>query len=234
MTSSTAARPPRSAAAGVVARTGRRSSCWPSRGSAARAAAAVRGTVWTARRRRRPDRPDADLAHRRGRDLARLHRRGPRRRGRRRRRGGRDRTPWSGPTPPSATRRSGAAGSRGCCAGRSGTACCACTTSRSSTSRPAGRRRWRRWSGCRTATRCCRRRSSCRSPSRAGVIVEVGTWVLHEACRQLADWRDRGTGPDSVAVNVSARQLQRDDFCRRRPRACCAHTGCRRPPSCSS
>ena len=44
-----------------------------------------------------------------------------------------------------------------------------------------------------------------------GLIVEVGRWVLEEACRQAADWRER-EHPISVAVNVSARQLETDDF----------------------
>jgi len=39
-----------------------------------------------------------------------------------------------------------------------------------------------------------------------GLIEEIGSWVLRQACRQLADWR--GEGRDlSMAVNVSARQL---------------------------
>jgi len=43
----------------------------------------------------------------------------------------------------------------------------------------------------------------------AGVIEDMGAWVLHEACRQLAVW-DAGFGPDApprISVNVSARQL---------------------------
>ncbi|MGH2858124.1 MAG: putative bifunctional diguanylate cyclase/phosphodiesterase [Solirubrobacteraceae bacterium] len=41
------------------------------------------------------------------------------------------------------------------------------------------------------------------------LIVELGTWVLHEACRQLGAWRRAGTVEDDVrvAVNVSAQQL---------------------------
>jgi diguanylate cyclase (GGDEF)-like protein len=42
-----------------------------------------------------------------------------------------------------------------------------------------------------------------------GLIVEVGCWVLHEACRQAADWRAAGQ-PINVAVNVSGRQLDSD------------------------
>jgi len=44
-----------------------------------------------------------------------------------------------------------------------------------------------------------------------GLIVEVGRWVLGEACRQAAVWRDDGH-PLGVAVNVSARQLETDEF----------------------
>jgi diguanylate cyclase (GGDEF)-like protein len=45
----------------------------------------------------------------------------------------------------------------------------------------------------------------------SGLIVEVGRWVLDEACRQGAAWR-RGGHPIGVAVNVSARQLDSDRF----------------------
>jgi diguanylate cyclase (GGDEF)-like protein len=44
-----------------------------------------------------------------------------------------------------------------------------------------------------------------------GLIVEVGRWVLLEACRQAVWWREAGH-PIGVAVNVSARQLDSDDF----------------------
>jgi diguanylate cyclase (GGDEF)-like protein len=43
-----------------------------------------------------------------------------------------------------------------------------------------------------------------------GLIVEIGEWVLNEACRQVAEWR--GAGADlAVAVNVSSRQLTQPD-----------------------
>lgn len=45
-----------------------------------------------------------------------------------------------------------------------------------------------------------------------GLIVPVGAWVLREACRQVMAWRGRGMPPISVAVNVSARQLQQRCF----------------------
>jgi len=44
-----------------------------------------------------------------------------------------------------------------------------------------------------------------------GLIVEVGRWVLREACRQTAAWRHAGF-PIDVAVNVSARQLDTDEL----------------------
>jgi diguanylate cyclase (GGDEF)-like protein len=44
-----------------------------------------------------------------------------------------------------------------------------------------------------------------------GMIVEIGRWVLNEACRQAVAWRDAGHAI-GVAVNVSARQLDTDEF----------------------
>jgi diguanylate cyclase (GGDEF)-like protein len=44
-----------------------------------------------------------------------------------------------------------------------------------------------------------------------GLIVDVGGWVLREACRQGAEWREAGR-EIGVAVNVAARQLDRDEF----------------------
>jgi diguanylate cyclase (GGDEF)-like protein len=43
----------------------------------------------------------------------------------------------------------------------------------------------------------------------SGMIVDVGRWVLQEACRQGAYWHARGHRLD-VSVNVSARQLETD------------------------
>lgn len=42
-----------------------------------------------------------------------------------------------------------------------------------------------------------------------GLIVELGTWVLDQACSQLSSWRAAGLVDDdfTVAVNVSARQV---------------------------
>jgi diguanylate cyclase (GGDEF)-like protein/PAS domain S-box-containing protein len=46
-----------------------------------------------------------------------------------------------------------------------------------------------------------------------GMIVEIGDWVMHTACREMRHWIDSGLKPLRVAVNVSARQLRRRDFC---------------------
>jgi EAL domain-containing protein (putative c-di-GMP-specific phosphodiesterase class I) len=40
-----------------------------------------------------------------------------------------------------------------------------------------------------------------------GFIVSLGRWVIFEACRQLAQWRENGCGGVRMAVNVSPRQL---------------------------
>jgi diguanylate cyclase (GGDEF)-like protein len=45
----------------------------------------------------------------------------------------------------------------------------------------------------------------------SGGIVEVGAWVLREACMQAARWHDAGHRL-AMAVNVSALQLDTDDF----------------------
>jgi len=39
------------------------------------------------------------------------------------------------------------------------------------------------------------------------LIVKLGDWALHTACRQAAEWRDAGLGRYRIAVNLSARQF---------------------------
>ena len=46
-----------------------------------------------------------------------------------------------------------------------------------------------------------------------GLIVEIGDWVLSTACHEMARWINAGLKPIRIAVNVSARQLRRRDFC---------------------
>lgn len=40
-----------------------------------------------------------------------------------------------------------------------------------------------------------------------GTIIEIGHWVLKEACKQTKAWQDAGLGEIRVAVNLSARQF---------------------------
>ena len=44
---------------------------------------------------------------------------------------------------------------------------------------------------------------------RSGLIVPLGRWVLHEACRQMKEWLDAGIAPPLVAVNVSGLQFKK-------------------------
>ena len=48
-----------------------------------------------------------------------------------------------------------------------------------------------------------------------GLIVAMGDWVLHEACRQNKAWQDAGLPPMSVSVNVSPRQFKEKNLVRR-------------------
>lgn len=45
-----------------------------------------------------------------------------------------------------------------------------------------------------------------------GLILEMGDWIIHESCRQVARWQDRGLPPLRVAVNLSSRQFLRRDL----------------------
>ncbi len=41
------------------------------------------------------------------------------------------------------------------------------------------------------------------------LILELGEWVLHEACRQIQAWAERGLNMPPLAVNLSARQFDK-------------------------
>ncbi|WP_322514914.1 EAL domain-containing protein [Rhodopseudomonas palustris] len=45
-----------------------------------------------------------------------------------------------------------------------------------------------------------------------GLIVDLGHWVLRDACRQMRAWLDAGLPPRSISVNVSPAQIWNGDF----------------------
>jgi EAL domain-containing protein (putative c-di-GMP-specific phosphodiesterase class I) len=45
-----------------------------------------------------------------------------------------------------------------------------------------------------------------------GMILALGDWAIHEACRQIASWRDAGQPVLPIAVNISANAFQSPKF----------------------
>src|SRR5260370_30677319 len=45
-----------------------------------------------------------------------------------------------------------------------------------------------------------------------GLITQLGDWVLRTACTYNKSWQKAGFAPMTVAVNLSARQLQQHDL----------------------
>jgi diguanylate cyclase (GGDEF)-like protein len=45
-----------------------------------------------------------------------------------------------------------------------------------------------------------------------GLILQIGRWVLHEACQQAAAWSAAGLPAITVAVNISALEFRADEF----------------------
>ncbi|PWC94247.1 GGDEF domain-containing phosphodiesterase [Azospirillum sp. TSO5] len=48
-----------------------------------------------------------------------------------------------------------------------------------------------------------------------GLVVSLGTWVLRQACQQIAEWQDRrepGSAPLFMSVNLSSHQLSDPNF----------------------
>ena len=46
----------------------------------------------------------------------------------------------------------------------------------------------------------------------SGLIVRLGEWIFRQACLQAKVWHGEGRGPLKLGINVSARQLQDQDF----------------------
>ncbi len=49
----------------------------------------------------------------------------------------------------------------------------------------------------------------------SGLIVDIGAWVLREACRQAVEWNNLGYRPIRMSVNLSGRQIRAADFVER-------------------
>src|SRR5690606_5618605 len=49
----------------------------------------------------------------------------------------------------------------------------------------------------------------------SGMIVQIGDWVLEEACRQNKEWQDAGLPKIPVSVNLSIRQFLQHDLASR-------------------
>ena len=47
-----------------------------------------------------------------------------------------------------------------------------------------------------------------------GLIVQIGEWVVEEACRQTVAWQKEGLDPGVVSVNLSARQFRQQGLVR--------------------
>ncbi|MEP6535491.1 MAG: EAL domain-containing protein, partial [Bryobacteraceae bacterium] len=46
----------------------------------------------------------------------------------------------------------------------------------------------------------------------SGMILPIGSWVLHRACQQAVEWQKAGYSPIRIAVNVSALQFGQANF----------------------
>lgn len=47
---------------------------------------------------------------------------------------------------------------------------------------------------------------------KTGLIIPIGNWVLKTACEQIKTWNTQGMNNICISVNVSALQIQEDDF----------------------
>ena len=96
------------------------------------------------------------------------------------------------------------------CALRSPEASSCCTTSRNSISPATASSAPKHcYAGAIPSSVWCRRAASSPWPSNRGSIIEIGAWVLAEACQQMQLWRSMGLVDLSISVNVSSLQFQR-------------------------
>ena len=52
------------------------------------------------------------------------------------------------------------------------------------------------------------------SAERTGMIMQIGEWVLRQACRDMAQWNADGSSITKVAVNISPQQVMAPSFAR--------------------
>lgn len=45
-----------------------------------------------------------------------------------------------------------------------------------------------------------------------GLIVQIGKWILQQVCRDYNQWKQHGHGSIKMAVNISVRQMQEQEF----------------------
>jgi diguanylate cyclase (GGDEF)-like protein/PAS domain S-box-containing protein len=45
-----------------------------------------------------------------------------------------------------------------------------------------------------------------------GMIIAIGDWVLHEACKKYKEWESLGIAPEHLCINISPRQLRDPHF----------------------
>ena len=46
----------------------------------------------------------------------------------------------------------------------------------------------------------------------SGLIVQLGEWVLKNACRQMVEWKRNGLPIETMAVNLAGKQIRRNDL----------------------
>src|SRR5690625_1936060 len=47
---------------------------------------------------------------------------------------------------------------------------------------------------------------------KTGLIIDIGRWVLEEACKQNKRWQEKGYKPVKISINTSAKQVHQSDF----------------------